>query len=899
VRRLLLRSWLWKPRIEDEVDDELAFHLEMRTREYVAQGMAPEDARRAALARFGDMARANAICRTIGVRRDRVMHRREYFSELRQDLAFAARQLLKNPGFAVVATLTLALGIGGTAAIFSVVNAVVLRPLPLPEPDRLVAVRQTFRRWEIDVSNGNLAAWRDRTTTIEAIAGQSGSSFNFADDAGVERVVGARVTGDFFRVFGVGAMLGQTIGKDDDRPGHERVVVLSEQLWTRRFGSEPAIIGREIRMNGRPYRVIGVMPASFRLTEDSAELWVPAAFTPAERANFGGHSLNVVARLKPGVTIDQARAELVAVAAQLKQEHPAENGEHGAAIGSFVAEFIGEYRQRLFILLGAVGLVLLIACANVANLLLARGGVRMQELAMRSALGAGRGRIVRQLLTENLLLAALGATAGLMLAIGAVQILPRLAPHGVPRLEQARLDPLTIAVTAFVAIASSVLFGLLPALRAARADAGDVLKSGRSGGGGSGGIGAAREHLRHALVTAEVALALLLLAGSGLLIRTALALQQVDLGFEPAGVLSARVSLPRDGYEDPLKVGRTFERIAEEVRRIPGVLSADVVSRAPLGGGGNWIGLIPEGRTRSLQNTINAQLRVITPDYFHTMRIPLRRGRAFAADDRAGMPKVLVLSETVARQLWPGADPADAIGKRVDCCEWGADGAAPSWKTVVGIAADLRAGGPAQPVEPEYYLPIQQAPAGAWIWNQRTMYIVARSSSSQDPATLTASVRQALARVDPSLPLFDVQTMEQRLRETLATNAFNTMLLATLGSVGLLLAVIGIYGVIAYFVSQRTQEIGVRLALGASPRDVLTLVVRQALRPVLTGVAAGIALALLATRLLENQLVGITPHDPPTFIAVTLLLVIVAIAASLIPARRASRVDPTRALNAS
>jgi putative ABC transport system permease protein len=831
------------------------------------------------------------------------MHRREYLSELRQDLTFAARQLLKHPGFSFIAIFTLALGIGGTAAIFSVVNAVVLRPLPLRDPDRLVSVRQTFRQWEITSSNGNLAAWRDRAKTIESIAGGAGANFNFADDAGVERVIGQRVTADFFRVFGVPAMLGRTIDATDDRPGHEQVVVLSQQVWARRFGADRSIIGREIRMNRRPYRVIGVMPASFRLTDDAEELWVPLALTPDDWANFGGHRLDVVARLKPGVALAQARAELAVIAAQLRKEHPAENGEHGAAVVGFVTDFVGAYRQRLFILLGAVGLVLLIACANVANLLLAHGGVRLPELAMRAALGAGRGRIVRQLLTESLLLAALGAAAGLALATVTVWLLPRLAPHGVPRLEQARLDPLTLAVTALVAISSSVIFGLLPSLRAARAEAADVLKGGRSSGGVAGGDGARREYLRHALVMAEVALALMLLAGSGLLIRTALVLQKVDLGFDPVGVLSARISMPVDGYEDSLKVGRTFERIVEETRRMPGVAAADVVSRGPLSGGGNWVGLYAEGRARTLENAINAQIRVITPEYFQTMRMPIRRGRAFTADDRAGMPNVIILSESVARQLWPGPEGDNPIGKRVDCFS-GPEGP-PSWKTVVGIVADLHARGPAAAIDPEYYLPIQQAPERAWVVNQRTMTLVARPASAAagdadaDAEMLAQPMRQALARVDPTLPLFDVQTMTRRLRGTIATNEFNTMLLATLGGVGLLLAVIGIYGVIAYFVSQRTQEIGVRLALGASPRDVLTLVVKQALRPVLTGVAVGIALALVATRLLENQLFGITSHDPLTFIGVTLLLVTIALAAALIPARRAARVDPTRALNAS
>ncbi len=887
MRRLLLRSWLWKPKVEEEVEGELAFHLEMRVREYVARGMTPEDARRAALARFGDLDRAQGLLRQLGHQRDRTMRRHQYVSELRQDLIFAKRQLRKNIGFTLVAVLTLALGIGGTASIFSVVHAVVLRPLPVPDPARLVIVFERWRGQPSSAAPGNFVAWRDRSTSFAGLAAQSITNFNIGEREDAERLVGARVTGDFFSVFGIAPMLGRVFGVDEDGPGREQVVVLSEQLWMRRFASDPTIVGRDVRLSGRPYRVLGVMPAAFRLASDSEELWVPAALMEQARHDFDNHFLPLVGRLKPGVTREQAEAQLVQIAAQVQKEHPDDLAERSAGLADFTTDFVGSYRGQLFVLLGAVGFVLLIACGNVANLLLARGAVRVQELAVRTAMGAGRGRIIRQLLTENLLLAALGAAGGLALSMVAIDAFVRLSPAGVPRLEQARLDPLTVIVTMAIAVASSVLFGLVPALRAARADAHEVLHSGRSGS-----MGVAHDRARQMLIAVEVALTLVLLVGSGLLIRTALALQRVDLGFDPAGVLHARVSLPRDAYADPQRVRQTFERMVDEVGRIPGVTGAAIVSRAPLGGRGSSNGLIPEGRPLKIESAIDSLLRLITPDYLHTMRIPLKRGRAFTADDRDGQPKVMIVNETLARRAWPYEDP---IGKRVACCEAAPDGKSPLWKVVVGVAADVRYRGAAGEPAPEFYLPVAQSPGGAWDWLQRSMTLVARTS--QDPATLIAPARKAIARVDPTLPLFAIATMDQRVSDSVATARFNTGLLTTLGLVGLLLAAVGIYGVIAYFVSQRTQEIGVRFALGASPRDVLTLVVRQALRPVLWGVAVGVGLAMPATRLLETQLFGVTAHDPLTLASVTVTLVVVALVASVVPAGRAARVDPARALN--
>lgn len=894
MARFSFRSWLWKPSIPEEVDGEFAFHLEMRTREYVMRGLSPAAARVEALRKFGDVHAANAACRRIGRERDRHMRRREYFSELRQDLVFGLRQLWKTPGFTLVAILTLAIGVGGTTAIFSAVNAVVLRPVPVVEPDRLVYVFSSWRDLDrSSVSPGNFSAWHERNSVFSSIAASRSLSLNLTEGLAPERVVVARVTGDYFKVLGVNPMLGRPIARADDETGREQVVVMSHRLWTRAFGSDAGIVGRPIRLSGRQYTVIGVMPEAFDLTATSEELWIPAALTAQDKVTFDGHSWTVLARLKPGVAIEAARAHMLTLAAQLEKEQPQTNAERRTAVLDFTEIFVGDVRQRLFVLLGAVALVLLIACGNVANLLLARGAVRSTELAVRAAMGAGRGRLIRQLFTESLLLAGVGTIAGLVLAYAALGALVALSPPNVPRLEQARIDGVTLAFAAAVAFASSIVFGLVPAWRASKAQAQDALRGGRSGG-----MGASRDRLRGILVAAEVALALLLLVGSGLLIRSALAIDAVNPGFEPAGVISARVALPRDEYLEGPRVVQSLERMVERTRAIPGVTHAAVTSQVPMGPGGNGNGLLPEGKVFHPSNVIISRLRLVTPGYFQTMKIDLVAGRDFTEADRAGALKVAIISEDAARRTFP---KENALGKRVACCEPGPGGPnTPDFKVIVGIARDVRSAGPAIEPSPEFYLPIAQAPAmagGAWDWITRTMYIVARTPG--DPAALSSSLSHAIREVDPTLPLFDVRTMEERLVRTLATSRFNTILLTTLGVMGLVLSAIGIYGVIAYFVSQRTKEIGVRLALGASPGDVVRLVIRQALKPVLVGLVLGVAGAIAASGVLAAQLYGVKPRDPLTIVVVSIMFVAVAIIASWAPARRASRVDPTRALNAT
>jgi putative ABC transport system permease protein len=876
--------WLWKKSVEDEVREELELHLEMRAREYIARGMPPAAAREAALRRFGDLENVRKTCREIGRKRDKDMLRREYFTELRQDVTFAMRQLVAHPAFSLIAVLTLALGLGATTAIFSVVNAVVLRPLPVPAPERLVYIGGEYSI----ASAGNYTVLTESQRSFSSVGAAQYSSFNLSEGESPERTVGFRVTASYFDVFGIPPARGRVFGVEEDQPGREQVVVLSHRLWQRRFGADPAIVGRDIRMNGEPYTVLGVMPPSFDLTAESEELWVPIAFTPERKAMHDERYLVVVGRLKDGVTPEQATEDLEGIAAGLRPIDRANTNLHFRAV-PFMEEFVGDYRTRLFVLLGAVGLVLLIACGNVANLLLARSAVRGREVAIRAALGAGRGRIVRQLLTESAVLALVSAAIGLALAWWGMRALVSLVPPGVPRIDQASIDGVVLAFTLGISILSSLVFGLAPVLRAARTSLSDVLKEGGRGSAGTRG----RDWLRSALVAAEVAFAVLLLVGAGLLIRSAFELQRVRPGFDPKGVMTARLSLPLAKYPEPERVAATFERLAEEVARVPGARFAAIASSIPLVRTGNNNNLRPEGTPDEPEYGIQSSLGIVTPDYFAALGIPILRGRGFDANDRRGSQKVMIVNEALAEALFPGKDP---LGKRVGCCEREPDGT-PIYKVIVGVAANLRSRGLAEEIRNEFWLPVPQAPDQAWTWVQRSMYVVARTSG--EPEALTPALRRAVARIDPDVPLYSESTMEQRLEEFAATAHFNTLLLTLLGIIGLILSAVGIYGVIAYFVTQRTAEIGVRMALGAMPRHVILLVLRQAAGPVAAGVVLGLAASAAATRVLAAYLVGVEPMDPATLATVVAVLAVAALLASFLPARRAASVPPTEALQAT
>jgi putative ABC transport system permease protein len=665
--------------------------------------------------------------------------------------------------------------------------------------------------------------------------------------------------------------------------------VLSHALWAGRFGADPRVVGRQVRLAGVAHTVVGVMPASFDPTLSGEQLWVPLALTPERKAEHDDHHLFVVGLLKPGATRERASAEVDAAMRELARRFPDANPGRGGAVRPLREELVGAYRRRLFVTLGAVTLVLLIACGNVANLLLARGGARARELALRASLGAGRGRIVRQLLTESLVLGLGAAAVGVALAYAGARALVAAAPPGIPRLAETRIDGAVLLFALGAAVASAVLFGLAPALRAARQDVQGALRA------GGRGLGLGRDRMRGGLVAAEVALALTLLAGAGVLVRSAVALQRVPPGFDPAGVVVGRVSLPAAAYATPERTLAAFLAVGERLGAAPGVRRAAITTQPPLGPGRSTNGLIPEGRPLDARSAIPARLHLVTPGYFATMGVRLARGRDFVADDRHGRERVVIVSEAFARAAWPGQDP---IGKRLACCE-GGPGEPTWWKTVVGVAGDVRADGPAADAPPEFYLPIAQAPADAWDWIQRAVTLVARGDAAAGEdggAALVSAMRAAVRDVDPGVPLYGVTTMRDALAGSMADARFNTLLLTLLAAIGLVLSAVGVYGVAAYFVTLRAHEIGVRLALGATPRGVLRLMLWQGLRPAALGVLVGAAVATGALRLLRGAVFGVSPTDPASVVAAGVVLLAAAALATAVPAWRAARADATRAL---
>ncbi len=875
--------------VGEEVDAELAFHVEMRVRELVARGMDPTAARAAAIARFGDLDAVNAECRDIGNSRERDMRRTEYLAELAHDARFAVRQLVKTPLFTTIAVATLALGVGATTAIFSAVNAVVLRPLPFVRPDELTILFNVWQGSDGSVAVGDFADWRRRASSFASVAAIRFVGMTLSTGESPERVTGAQVTASVFPTYGVAPEMGRVFTEAEDRPGQPAVVVLSHGLSRRAYGGDSAIVGRTISVNGAPATVVGVMPQTFDPTDSHEELWMPAAFTPERLAFHDEHFLTVVGRLKPGVTVAAAQKEMEVVARRMADEYPGTNAGSSVHVVPLGGAVIGMYRARLFVLLGAVGCVLLIACVNVANLLLARGATRATELAIRAAIGAGRSRIVRQLLTESLVLALLSAVLGVALAWGGVRVLVAAAPANIPRLATTRIDAWVLLFALGISVLSSVLFGVVPALKAAHGNLESALRE-----GGRQATAAPRDRVRSTLVAAEVAIALTLLVAAGLLIRSAIYLNHLTPGFDPSGVLSARVALrPAEYKQQTDEAQQTFTRILEAVRAAPGVQTAALTSQAPMGPGGGSNGLYAEGKAADFRNQVDARLRIVTPGYLSAMRIPLVAGREIGegvGDARGGL-RVAIVSAALAKALWPGEK---AVGKRFRCCEGSPDD--PRWKTVIGVAADVRSGGPTEDVRPEFYLPTTQVPAEAWSWVGRTMTVVARSANGNG-ASITAGIRAAVKSVDPSLPVYSVFTMDQSIARSLAEQRFHLMLLVTLSAVALLLAAAGIYSVISFVVALRTHEIGVRLALGATGSDVVRLLTRQGLRPVVAGAAIGALLATWATRLLRGSVYGVQTSDPATLGAVVVVMLSVAVLAIVLPARRATRVDPTTALH--
>jgi predicted permease len=796
---------------------------------------------------------------------------------LLQDLRHGVRLLVKSPGFAIAAILVLALGIGANTAIFSVVNGVLLQPLPFPQPDRLVLVWHTpppdaFPGMKtFSVSAGNYLEWKKQASSFDGMAVCGGAGLALTGSGEPESIPGARVSWDFFSVIGAKPMLGRTFRQPEDAPGSEHVIVLSHGLWKSRFGGDAGIVGRQIRLNDQPYEVIGVMGPEMKIPSFS-KAWVPVAFDAKESAVRNNHNFLVYARLKPGVVAARATAEMQIVSDRLAKQYPEDDAGWGAVVHSLRDDIVGDVRPLLLVLLGAVAFVLLIACANVANLMLARTFARRKEIAIRSALGADRSRLLRQLVSESLLLSLVGGAVGLFLALFGMKGMVSLLGDELPAMAVVGVNAPVLLYTFAIAVVTGVLSGLAPAWRGTSTNLSESLKqgTGRTGGPSEG------NKTRNALIVSEVALSLVLLIGAGLLIRTLWALSSVNPGFDARNVTTMQVGLSKARYEEKGRL-RSFERtVLDRLRALPGVESVGVTTGLPLTGASNWPIQI-EGRTPlPVSQQPNVVTTVIGGDYLKTMRIPLRRGRAFTNDDRADSPGVILISEAMAKRFWANEDP---IGKRLVAAF-----APEKPREVVGIVGDVKSQGLDKEGIAAMYLPFEQLPVP---------YL---GFAIRGPASVANGAVAAIHAVDPGQPVDEVGTMEQILSASLSRQRFGMVLLGAFAALALVLAAVGIYSVLSYAVRHRGREIGIRMALGAQVSDVLKLVVAQGMKPTLLGMAIGLAGALGLARLLSSLVYGVKPSDPWTLASVAALLAVVALCACLVPALRASRVDPLQSL---
>jgi putative ABC transport system permease protein len=800
--------------------------------------------------------------------------------EMFQDLRFGARMLLKNPGFTLIAVFTLSLGIGANTAIFSVVNAVVLRPLPFPEPERLIRLWESNpgRGWpEFSASAPNFADWRKQQSVWEQLAAYEFATFNLTGGE-PERVAALGVTANLFTALGVAPALGRNFLPEEEQAGRNRVAILSDGLWQRRFGADPGLIGCRIQLSGESYTVVGVMPPRFQLTPGT-EVWTPLVLDPAVapwRADRSNHNLHVIGRLKPGVSLAQAQAAMDTLARQLEQQYPKSNAGWGVRMRTFYDWLVPEQiRRSVLVLFAAVGFVLLIACANVANLLLARASTRQREMALRAALGASRLRVMRQLLTESLLLAGLGGLAGALLALWGVSLLKAGAALNIPRLDETRLDLRVLGFTMGVALLTGLIFGLAPAWQASKLNLSETLKE-----GGRGGAGGSRRGWRGALVVGEVALALVLLLGAGLMIRSFANLQNAPLGFAPENVLTMQINLPGSKYGEKAQRVNFYNQLLERMRTAPGVVDAAAVTQLPLFSGASWAQEItPEGRDAAPDGAkLSARTFAVTPRYFQTMGIPLLQGRDFTEQDSGDAQLNFIVSESFARRFWPNENP---LGKRFRVNSFDLFGA------VVGVVGNVRNAGLESEGGPAFYFAYGRIGMPA-------LTVVVRTAAP--PETMTAALRAQVHSLDRDLPVYNVRALEQIVYNAAGQPRFQTALLGLFSAVALLLAAIGVYGVMAYAVTERTQEIGVRMALGAQAGEAQAIIVKQGMTLALIGVAIGLALALGLTRFLRGLLYQVSTTDPLTFALIPLLLVGVTLLACYVPARRATKIDPLAAL---
>ncbi|MGA9770722.1 MAG: ABC transporter permease [Blastocatellia bacterium] len=805
-----------------------------------------------------------------------------------QDLRYGIRMLLKRPGFTAVAVIALALGIGANTAIFSVVNAVLLKPLPFSEPDRLMTVYETDK--ERGVSQGaasypDFADWRDQNHVFERIAAFHDNSFILTGGDDAVRLEGAVVSADLFDLLGVTPAVGRMFLPEEDKPGDGgRVVIIGQGLWQRQFNSDPNILGRSLTLDGINYTVVGVMPAGFRFPTGNqpVELWTTFAVesegADAMTTQRGAHSLHVIARLKPDVTRSQAQAEMDTIASRLEQQYPDDNSHRGVYVVGTLEDMVGDLRPALLILLSAVGCVLLIACANVANLLLARATTRQKEMAIRSALGASRLRVVRQLLTESVTLAITGGALGLLIALWGTDLLVVLSGDDIPRATEIRLDGGVLLFTLAVSVLTGLIFGLVPAIQSSRPDLSESLKE----GGRSSTEGARRNLIRSALVVFEVAIAIVLLVGAGLLIESLRRLQNINPGFNPKNVLTLKMGLPDVKYTTEKQVA-FYRELLERINALPGVAQASAVLPLPLSGDRMRISFETEGRPLAQGDLPSAELRTIGMNYFRAMGIPLIKGRDITARDDGKAPSVVIINSAFAEKFFPGEDP---VGKHIRP-SISFDDNQPAMREIVGIVGNVRHLKLNAAEDAEFYAPHAQIPFDS-------MSLVIKGDS--DPRNLVGAIQQEVRALDKDLPVFDIKMLDDYVAASVAQPRFNTLLLAIFAGLALALTAVGLYGVMSYAVAQRTHEIGIRMALGAQSSDVLRMVVGQAMILTLIGVVIGLSAAFALTRLMASLLYGVSATDPATFAIVSVLLSAVALAACWLPARRATKVDPMIAL---